>query len=63
MIFYCFNFESKMNEAVFVENDKRFVQIVDMVFLNFEYIGYLLEIGLDEFIDGGEEYFLDYIQK
>jgi CRISPR-associated endonuclease/helicase Cas3 len=61
--FYRFNSESKMNEAVSAENDKRFVQIADMVLLNPGHIGYSPEIGLDESIDGGEEYFLDHTQK
>ena len=61
--FYRFNTETKMNEAVSAEDDKRFVQIADMALLNPEHIGYSPEIGLDESIDGGEEYFLDHSRK
>ncbi len=53
--FYRFNSETKANEPVSSEN----VQIADMALLSPEDIGYAPTIGLDESIEGGEDYFLD----
>lgn len=61
--FYRFNSETKMNEAISGDSDKRFVQVADMALLSPEHIGYAPDMGLDDSVIGGEEYFLDHSQK